>query len=48
MNTLGKRMPALGGQEIISAGPEFEDPTRSGCRRYQQPLQASRLPAGIL
>lgn len=45
MNPLGKRMPALGGQETISAGPEFEDPTRSGCRCRQQPLQASRLPA---
>lgn len=25
-------------------GPEFEDSTRSGCRRDRQPLQASRLP----
>ena len=24
---------------------EFEDPTRSGCRRFRQPLQVSRLPA---
>lgn len=27
------------------AGPEFEVSTRSGCRRNQRPLQASRLPA---
>jgi hypothetical protein len=27
------------------AGPEFEDPTHSGCRRSRQPQQTSRLPA---
>lgn len=27
------------------AGSEFEDRTRSGCRRGRQPLQTSRLPA---
>lgn len=26
-----------------NVGPEFEDPTRSGCRHRWQPLQASRL-----
>lgn len=29
-----------------NAGPEFEDPARSGCHRCQRPLQTSRLPAG--
>ena len=37
-----KRPLARAFEKVV--GPEFEDPTRSGCRRDRQPLQTSRLP----